>query len=178
MHSAPYHSHACKRLRTVLPRKFAAWRASPALGVRVAQVVLQASRAETRQLVEGMQKEVAQQIAGLHQRSQKAVREEVKKEGKRLEAAYEAQVRPEGARGPPSLSDPMALPCRLSAAWIMACGSITWMQQIAGRLHEAGRGMQLLQAAYGMHAGWVPLGDSPMAWEPYSLACASQANHT
>ena len=42
--------------------------------------------------MEGLQKEVAQQVAGLQQRSLKGMREEVKKEGKRLEALYEAQV--------------------------------------------------------------------------------------
>lgn len=57
--------------------------------------------------MEGLQKDVAQQVASLQQRNLKSVREEVKKESRRLEACYEAQV-------VPSLADQQ--PVLLSAA--------------------------------------------------------------
>ena len=55
---------------------------------------VQASRAETRALVEALHRDVAKELAAGQQRGAKALRDEVKKEGKRLEASYEAQAWP------------------------------------------------------------------------------------
>lgn len=53
---------------------------------------MQASKNESRQLLEGMQKKLGQQAIAAEQRMLKYVREEVKKEGKRLESVYAAEV--------------------------------------------------------------------------------------
>ena len=53
---------------------------------------LQASRAETRALAEGLHKEIGQQVAAMQQRNAKALREELKRETKRLETSMESQA--------------------------------------------------------------------------------------
>ena len=53
---------------------------------------LQASRAEAKALAEGLHKEIGQQVAAMQQKSAKALREEIKRETKRLETSMESQV--------------------------------------------------------------------------------------
>ncbi|KAK9805896.1 hypothetical protein WJX73_002358 [Symbiochloris irregularis] len=89
--STPSSTHLQLPTNAPPPPSFAAARPTAAAAAAAA-TKLKASRAENKALMEGLHRDVAKELAAGQQRSLKSIKEEVKKEGKRLEAAHEAQV--------------------------------------------------------------------------------------